>query len=53
MQQWFILMVSGGAKPRVDKVSPKIMDYFGWCTWDAFYSTISAEGDFSIPSAYS
>ena len=35
---------AGGAKARVDKVPPKILDCFGWCTWDAFYSTISAEG---------
>ena len=38
-------VIAGNSKARVDKVPPKMMDYFGWCTWDAFYSTISAEGD--------
>ena len=38
-------MMAGNSKARVDKVPPKMLDYFGWCTWDAFYSTISAEGD--------
>ena len=28
---------------REDKPDPKFMDYFGWCTWDAFYSEVSAE----------
>lgn len=23
---------------------PKSLDVFGWCTWDAFYSTVSAKG---------
>lgn len=23
---------------------PGILDYFGWCTWDAFYTDVSAEG---------
>lgn len=23
---------------------PNILDYFGWCTWDAFYTDVSAEG---------
>ena len=35
---------AGTAKPRVDKVVPEFVNYFGWCTWDAFYSTVSAEG---------
>ncbi|MEI8195303.1 MAG: Sip1-related alpha-galactosidase [Phycisphaerae bacterium] len=28
---------------RHDKPDPEFMDYFGWCTWDAFYSEVSAE----------
>jgi len=39
---------AGNSKARVDKVPPKMLDYFGWCTWDAFYSTISAEGDHCV-----
>lgn len=23
---------------------PGILDWFGWCTWDAFYTDVSAEG---------
>jgi hypothetical protein len=36
--------LSGTAKPRTSKVVPPIADKFLWCTWDAYYSTISAEG---------
>ncbi|KAK9820373.1 hypothetical protein WJX72_009606 [[Myrmecia] bisecta] len=36
--------LSGGAKPRKDKELPPSLDYFGWCTWDAFYSRVSARG---------
>jgi raffinose synthase len=28
---------------RRDKVLPDFADYFGWCTWDAFYQDVSAE----------
>jgi raffinose synthase len=27
---------------RRDKVLPDFIDYFGWCTWDAFYQEVSA-----------
>eukprot|EP01025_Chloroclados_australasicus_P016278 TRINITY_DN1809_c0_g2_i5.p1 TRINITY_DN1809_c0_g2~~TRINITY_DN1809_c0_g2_i5.p1 ORF type:complete len:344 (+),score=49.98 TRINITY_DN1809_c0_g2_i5:4-1035(+) len=36
--------LSGGAKPLKEKALPDTLDYFGWCTWDAFYSTVSAQG---------
>ena len=36
--------LSGGAKPRQTKVLPPTLDVFGWCTWDAFYSRVSARG---------
>jgi raffinose synthase len=36
--------MSGGAKPRALKRMPASLDGFGWCTWDAFYSTVSARG---------
>eukprot|EP00200_Dunaliella_tertiolecta_P005843 CAMPEP_0202343484 /NCGR_PEP_ID=MMETSP1126-20121109/3581_1 /ASSEMBLY_ACC=CAM_ASM_000457 /TAXON_ID=3047 /ORGANISM="Dunaliella tertiolecta, Strain CCMP1320" /LENGTH=1166 /DNA_ID=CAMNT_0048934551 /DNA_START=372 /DNA_END=3872 /DNA_ORIENTATION=- len=36
--------LSGGAAPRATKLLPPSIDVFGWCTWDAFYSTVSAKG---------
>lgn len=36
--------LSGAATPRAGKVLPASLDTFGWCTWDAFYSTVSAQG---------
>lgn len=38
--------LSGGAKPRTQKKMPATLDVFGWCTWDAFYSRVSAQGKF-------
>lgn len=35
--------LSGTTKPLRDKHLPDSLNYFGWCTWDAFYSTVSAE----------
>jgi raffinose synthase len=32
---------SGGAKPLNQKVIPQSLDLFGWCSWDAFYSSVS------------
>ncbi|CAN1178320.1 Probable galactinol--sucrose galactosyltransferase 6 [Linum perenne] len=29
---------------RHDKKLPGILDYFGWCTWDAFYQEVTQEG---------
>lgn len=29
---------------REEKKMPGIVDWFGWCTWDAFYTAVSAEG---------
>lgn len=23
---------------------PSFVDWFGWCTWDAFYTDVTAEG---------
>ncbi|XP_071717440.1 probable galactinol--sucrose galactosyltransferase 6 [Rutidosis leptorrhynchoides] len=31
-------------KQRQDKKIPGILDYFGWCTWDAFYQDVNQEG---------
>ena len=36
--------LAGTAKPRADKAVPASLDTFGWCTWDAFYFTVSAQG---------
>eukprot|EP00892_Ulva_mutabilis_P009614 jgi/Ulvmu1/7024/UM033_0083.1 len=36
--------LSGQAKPRTQKKVPDCVNGFGWCTWDAFYSGVSAEG---------
>ncbi|KAI4373835.1 hypothetical protein MLD38_011907 [Melastoma candidum] len=29
---------------RREKKLPGILDYFGWCTWDAFYQEVTQEG---------
>ncbi|TYG72166.1 hypothetical protein ES288_D05G458100v1 [Gossypium darwinii] len=29
---------------REKKKMPDILNWFGWCTWDAFYTNVSAEG---------
>ncbi|KAG8371935.1 hypothetical protein BUALT_Bualt12G0014500 [Buddleja alternifolia] len=29
---------------REQKKLPSILDWFGWCTWDAFYTDVTAEG---------
>ncbi len=34
----------GGARPLREKQLPEMLDTFGWCTWDAFYSNVSARG---------
>lgn len=39
--------MSGSAKPRQQKQLPPTLDVFGWCTWDAFYSRVSAQGETS------
>ncbi|XP_051128267.1 probable galactinol--sucrose galactosyltransferase 1 isoform X2 [Andrographis paniculata] len=31
-------------KHRDHKQMPDMLNWFGWCTWDAFYSDVSAEG---------
>ncbi|KAL4419946.1 hypothetical protein ABPG75_007044 [Micractinium tetrahymenae] len=36
--------LSGIARPRTEKPVPPSADVFGWCTWDAFYSMVSAAG---------
>ena len=36
--------LSGTAQPRVNKAVPPVVDKFLWCTWDAFYSSVSAAG---------
>ena len=42
---------AGNAKARVAKQLPDFVDVFGWCTWDAFYSRVSAEGELRLPLA--
>lgn len=34
----------GTFKLRSEKKLPGIVDYFGWCTWDAFYQEVTQEG---------
>lgn len=29
---------------REKKKLPSFLDWFGWCTWDAFYTDVTAEG---------
>ncbi|XP_058008938.1 probable galactinol--sucrose galactosyltransferase 6 isoform X1 [Hevea brasiliensis] len=31
-------------RQRHEKKLPGIIDYFGWCTWDAFYQEVTQEG---------
>ncbi|KAH7688526.1 raffinose synthase protein [Dioscorea alata] len=31
-------------RQRPEKRLPGIVDYFGWCTWDAFYQEVTQEG---------
>ncbi|XP_042499314.1 probable galactinol--sucrose galactosyltransferase 6 isoform X2 [Macadamia integrifolia] len=31
-------------RQRSEKKLPRIVDYFGWCTWDAFYEEVNQEG---------
>ena len=38
--------LSGGAQQRQDKQQPDSLNWFGWCTWDAYYSKVSARGTF-------
>jgi raffinose synthase len=33
----------GTFRVRRDKALPKLCDWFGWCTWDAFYQEVSLE----------
>lgn len=35
---------SGGARPLREKRLPPNLDSFGWCSWDSFYSAVSASG---------
>ena len=36
--------LSGGASALQEKQIPATADVFGWCTWDAFYHSVSAKG---------
>jgi raffinose synthase len=31
-------------RPRAQKATPEWVDWFGWCTWDAFYYDVNTEG---------
>ena len=44
--------LSGGAKARQKKQLPPSLDAFGWCTWDAFYSRVSARGGLQMHTKY-
>jgi hypothetical protein len=33
-----------GALPRREKAYPPILEYLGWCSWDAFYKEVSGDG---------
>ena len=35
--------LSGTARPLGGKKLPRFVDVLGWCTWDAFYSKVSAK----------
>lgn len=44
--QWAIKKVSerlGTFRLRSEKAIPTWVNYFGWCTWDAFYKEVTAE----------
>ena len=41
--------LSGTSKARQDKALPEVVDVFGWCTWDAYYSKVSARGEAAVP----
>lgn len=43
VRQGFISRNTGGM-PRSGKKYPEILEYLGWCSWDAFYSDVSEEG---------
>lgn len=34
--------LSGGARPLREKRLPPNLDVFGWCSWDAFFTAVSA-----------
>lgn len=38
------LKATGGGRLRWEKKFPQILNYLGWCTWDAFYHQVNAEG---------
>ena len=40
--------LSGTSKARQDKALPEVVDVFGWCTWDAYYSKVSARGEAAV-----
>jgi hypothetical protein len=44
-ERWKIHAATGGAKPLREKQLPGLLDVFGWCTWDAYYSRVSARGE--------
>ncbi len=33
-----------GIRPRERRKYPEILEYFGWCSWNAFYHDVNAEG---------
>ncbi|KAL9154396.1 hypothetical protein ABFS82_10G110800 [Erythranthe guttata] len=39
-----VKMHLGTFKLRDEKKLPDIVDYFGWCTWDAFYQEVTQQG---------
>ena len=41
--QHAVAKIVPGATLRTDKSLPPFVDWFGWCTWDAFYQNVSEE----------
>ncbi|ERN19108.1 probable galactinol--sucrose galactosyltransferase 2 [Amborella trichopoda] len=40
----FLEKHKGGFMHRESKKMPENLDWFGWCTWDAFYSQVNPQG---------
>jgi len=36
--------LNGQTLPRNAKIYPEILDYLGWCSWDAFYHEVNEQG---------
>lgn len=36
--------LSGSGRSRIEKAVPGLIDWFGWCTWDAMYADVCPKG---------